>query len=42
MAFHASTRHWECISSLQKFIRRGMEVEAGQMMFELAEAGHLY
>lgn len=32
-------RHWELISAMQKFTRRGMEVEAGQAFFELSDTG---
>lgn len=39
MAFQMSERTWELISAMQKFVRRGMEKEAGQAFFELSDTG---
>ncbi len=36
---YASDRDYECISALQKFVRRGMEKECGRVFFELELRG---
>lgn len=39
MSFQMSERTWELISAMQKFVRRGMELDAGQAFFELSDTG---
>jgi len=41
-SFNPNSRTYDCISALQKFIRRGMEAEAGQVFFELADTGFIH